>query len=271
MAPQDTTFLCFAFFLGQTIWAQEELPIPTISAATSPVVPWNGSVRILCRGIPEAFLYQLSLIKNSTHTVIEKKLGFRKEAEFIINHMNTTMAGGYQCQYKKKYYWSKQSKPLEVVVTGLYKKPVLSTDQNLALIPGENISFQCSSAHTLFSRFSLAKEGETSSPWHQHEEYQGSFSLGPVNADFSGNYRCYGWHSSRPHVWSAPSNALEIIVTVMSLDSSKQDAIMENSIRMGMAGLVLVVLLVIVAEDWNSHRVSHKEDFQEFAAQRWSK
>ncbi|XP_059109617.1 immunoglobulin alpha Fc receptor [Peromyscus eremicus] len=256
MAPQDTTFLC----LG-------EFPIPTISAATSPVVPWNGSVRILCRGIPEAFLYQLSLMKNSTHTVIEKKLGLQKEAEFIINHMNTTMAGGYQCQYKTKYHWSEQSKPLEVVVTGLYDKPVLSTDQSLALIPGENISFQCSSAHTLFSRFSLAKEGDTSSPRHQHEEYQGNFSLGPVSAGFSGNYRCYGWHSSSPHVWSAPSNALEIIVT----DSSKQDSMMENSIRMGMAGLVLVVLLVILAEDWNSHRVSHKEDFQELAVQRWSK
>lgn len=82
------------------------------------MVPWNGSVRILCQGIPEAFLYQLSLMKNSTHTVIEKKLGFQKEAEFIINHMNTTMAGCYQCQYRNKDHWSEHSKPLELVVTG---------------------------------------------------------------------------------------------------------------------------------------------------------
>uniref|UniRef100_A0A8C8UL73 Immunoglobulin-like beta-sandwich domain-containing protein n=1 Tax=Peromyscus maniculatus bairdii TaxID=230844 RepID=A0A8C8UL73_PERMB len=263
--PKALKFACLCLHNGLRFLS--ELPIPTISAATSPVVPWNGSVRILCRGIPEAFLYQLSLMKNSTHTVIEKKLGFQKKAEFIINHMNTTMAGGYQCQYKKKYHWSEWSKPLEVVVTGLYDKPVLSTDQSPVLIPGGNISFQCSSAHTLFSRFSLAKEGDTSSPWHQPEEYQGNFSLGPVNAGFSGNYRCYGWHSNSPHVWSAPSNALEILVT----DSSKQNSMMENSIRMGMAGLVLVVLLVILAEDWNSRRVSHKEDFQELAAQRWSK
>lgn len=95
-----------------------EFPIPTISAATSPVVPWNGSVRILCQGIPEAFLYRLSLMKNSTHTVIEKQLGFQKEAEFIINHMNTTTAGCYQCQYRNKDHWSEHSKPLELVVTG---------------------------------------------------------------------------------------------------------------------------------------------------------
>ncbi|KAL1763578.1 immunoglobulin alpha Fc receptor, partial [Sigmodon hispidus] len=188
-------------------------PIPTISAATSSVVPWNESVRILCRGSPEAFLYQLSLMKNSTYTVIEKKLTLQKEAEFIINHMNATMAGCYQCQYKKKYQWSKQSKHLELVVTGFYDKPILSTDQSLVLIPGDKVSFQCSSAHNLLNRFSLHKEGEASLPWQQSQENQGHFSLGPVTPAFSGNYRCYGWHSSSPYVWSAPSNALEITVT----------------------------------------------------------
>ncbi|KAL1763944.1 immunoglobulin alpha Fc receptor, partial [Sigmodon hispidus] len=242
-------------------------PIPTISAATSPVVPWNESVRILCRGTPDAFLYQLSLMKNSTYTVIKKKLRIQKEAEFIINHMNATMAGCYQCQYKKKYHWSKQSKHLELVVTGFYDKPVLSTDQSLVLIPGDKISFQCSSAHNVLNRFSLHKEGETSLPWQQPQENQGHFSLGPVNPAFAGNYRCYGWHSSSPYVWSASSNALEIIVT----DSKKQDYMMENSIRMGMAGLVLVVLFVILAEDWTHHRVLHKEDCQELPSQRWSK
>ncbi|KAH0507450.1 Natural cytotoxicity triggering receptor 1 [Microtus ochrogaster] len=218
---------------------QAQFPIPTISAATSPVVPWNGSVRILCQGIPEAFLYQLSLMKNSTHTVIEKKLGFQKEAEFIINHMNTTTAGCYQCQYRIKDHWSEYSKPLELVVTGLYNEPVLSTDQSRVLIAGESISFQCSSAHDLFNRFSLVKEGDASLPQHQHEGYQGKFTLGPVNPNFAGNYSCYCWHNSSPYVWSAPSNALELIVT----DSKKQGYMIENSVRMSMAGLVLVVLL----------------------------
>ncbi|XP_028630939.1 immunoglobulin superfamily member 1-like [Grammomys surdaster] len=218
MAPQDITFLYFVVCLGQTIWAQEEFPVPTISTAAKPMVPWNGSVRILCRGTPEAFLYQLSLMKNSTQMVIEKKLGFQKEAEFTINHMNSTLAGCYQCQYRKKYHWSEWSKPLKLVVTGFYDKPVLSTDQSLVLRPGENISFKCSSAHNLFNRFSLAKEEEASLPLHQHEEYQGSFHLGPVNPDFTGHYRCYGWYSNSPYAWSAPSDALELTVTGSHLD-----------------------------------------------------
>lgn len=68
----------------------------------------------------------------------------------------------------------------------MYDKPVLSTDQSLVLLPGENISFKCSSAHNLFNRFSLAKEGGASLPLHQHKESQGNFHLGPVNADFIG-------------------------------------------------------------------------------------
>ncbi|XP_051031955.1 immunoglobulin alpha Fc receptor [Phodopus roborovskii] len=265
MAPQDFTFLCFVF-LGQSIWAQEEFPTPIISAATSTVVPWNGSVRIICQGTPEAFLYQLSLMKNSTPIVIEYRMGFQREAEFIINHMNTTTAGCYQCQYRKKYHWSEKSKPLELVVTGVYDKPILSADQSHVLKPGENISFQCRSAHNLFNRFSLAKEGDTSWPQQQHEGYQGNFILGPVHPDFAGSYRCYGWHSRSPYVWSAPSDALELSVT----DSKKQDYVMENSIRMGMAGLILVVVLVILAEYWNGHRVPHKEDCWELAAPGWS-
>ncbi|CAH6778457.1 Fcar [Phodopus roborovskii] len=302
MASNSQRSTCLCLLMGEAMWVLltffkpselglcflSEFPTPIISAATSTVVPWNGSVRIICQGTPEAFLYQLSLMKNSTPIVIEYRMGFQREAEFIINHMNTTTAGCYQCQYRKKYHWSEKSKPLELVVTGVYDKPILSADQSHVLKPGENISFQCRSAHNLFNRFSLAKEGDTSWPQQQHEGYQGNFILGPVHPDFAGSYRCYGWHSRSPYVWSAPSDALELSVTgcrigiewtmantclflsLTSLDSKKQDYVMENSIRMGMAGLILVVVLVILAEYWNGHRVPHKEDCWELAAPGWS-
>lgn len=54
--------------------------------------------------------------------------------------------------------------------------------------------------------------------------------------------------------WIIANNYL--FLSLMSLDSKKQGYMMENSVRMSMAGLVLVVLLVILAEDWNSHRIS---------------
>uniref|UniRef100_A0A2K6G9U6 Immunoglobulin-like beta-sandwich domain-containing protein n=1 Tax=Propithecus coquereli TaxID=379532 RepID=A0A2K6G9U6_PROCO len=96
---------------------------------------------------------------------------------------------------------------------GLYDKPFLSTDQGLVLMPGETISLRCGSAHTPFDRFALAREGEASLPQHQHGGRQGNFTLGPVDAGFTGNYRCYGWKSSSPYLWSAPSDTLELVVT----------------------------------------------------------
>lgn len=93
-------------------------PIPTISATPGFVIPWNESVKILCWGTPESYLYQLEIMRNSTYEVVEEKLRFQKAAEFIINHMDTNTAGRYRCRYKKQYSWSEYSEALELVVTG---------------------------------------------------------------------------------------------------------------------------------------------------------
>uniref|UniRef100_A0A8C8YT48 Fc alpha receptor n=1 Tax=Prolemur simus TaxID=1328070 RepID=A0A8C8YT48_PROSS len=150
---------------------------------------------------------------------------------------------------------------------GFYDKPFLSTDQGLVLMPGEKISLRCGSAHTPFDRFSLAREGEASLPQHQNGGHQGNFTLGPVDAGFAGNYRCYGWKSGSPYLWSAPSDTLELIVT----DSVNQDYTAGNLIRMGVAGLVLVAFLAILGEHWHSHRVPHKEGWPHLAEPSWRK
>lgn len=98
-------------------------------------------------------------------------------------------------------------------LSGLYDKPFLSTDGGQVAMPGENISLRCSSAHMSFDRFSLSRPGGATLSRHRDARLQGDFTLGPVNLSFSGVYTCYGWHSGRPYVWSAPSNALELVVT----------------------------------------------------------
>nr|AEL12459.1 immunoglobulin A Fc fragment receptor [Sus scrofa] len=256
MAPRNTTLFCLVFCLGQKIEAQEgHFPIPTISATPGFVIPWNESVKILCWGTPESYLYQLEIMRNSTYEVVEEKLRFQKAAEFIINHMDTNTAGRYRCRYKKQYSWSEYSEALELVVTGLYDKPFLFADEGLVVRPGENISLQCSSAHMAFDRYSLSSEGGAALSLHQNGRRQGAFILGPVNLGFSGNYTCYGWYSGSPYVWSAPSDALELVVT----DTTNQGSAMGNAIRMGVAGLVLVVLLATLAEHWHGHQTPHTD------------
>ncbi|XP_013364737.1 PREDICTED: immunoglobulin alpha Fc receptor-like isoform X3 [Chinchilla lanigera] len=257
MAPRDPALLCLVLCLARTVLVpgpvlaqEEELPIPSISAVPGPVVPWNASVRILCGGTPEAFLYQLLVPANSTLTVVDKQLGFQQQAEFVISRVDASTARQYWCRYRRGLRWSEQSKALGLVVTGLYSKPFLSMDQHSAVIPGENVSFHCHSAHTPFDRFALAKEGDTSLPLHQHEGHQGNFTLGPVNRSFTGKYICYGWHSSSPQLWSAPSDGLELVIAA----SRSQDYTVENLIRMGLAGLVLLVLGILLCEAQHSQR-----------------
>ncbi|XP_050627750.1 immunoglobulin alpha Fc receptor isoform X3 [Macaca thibetana thibetana] len=149
---------------------------------------------------------------------------------------------------------------------GLYGKPSLSADRGPVLMPGENISVTCSSAHIPFDRFSLAKEGELSLPQHQSGEHPANFSLGPVDLNVSGSYRCYGWYNRSPYLWSFPSNALELVVT----DSINRDYTMQNLIRMAMAGLVLVALLAILVENWHSHKALNKEASADVAEPSWS-
>uniref|UniRef100_A0A8C9JQS4 Immunoglobulin alpha Fc receptor n=1 Tax=Panthera tigris altaica TaxID=74533 RepID=A0A8C9JQS4_PANTA len=212
-APRDTIHLCLRCF-----------PIPIISATPGSVIPWNESVKILCWGTPESYLYQLEILRNSTFEVVEKKLGFQEKAEFLISHMNTNTAGRYQCQYRKEYKLSEHSKTLELVVTGLYDKPSLSAVQGMVVMLGENISLQCSSTDIPFDRFLLTKEGGATLSQHQNGVHQGNFILDIMNQDYT----------------------------------------MENLIRMGMAGLVLVALLAIVIGNWHCHKVPNKEDWPYF-------
>ncbi|KAB0382108.1 hypothetical protein FD755_004025 [Muntiacus reevesi] len=242
-------------------------PIPSISAMPSSVIPWNGSVKILCQGTLESYLYQLEILENLTYRVVEKKLGFQEVAEFVINHMDTNTAGRYQCRYGKEHRWSAPSEALELVVTGLYDKPFLSTDGGQVAMPGENISLRCGSAHVSFDRFSLSRPGGATLSRHRDARLQGDFTLGPVNLSFSGVYMCYGWHSGRPYVWSAPSNALELVVT----GTTSQDHTTENWIRLGMAGLVLIVLLAILAENQRGPQVLHQKDQQDLPDLSWSR
>nr|XP_012630983.1 immunoglobulin alpha Fc receptor isoform X1 [Microcebus murinus] len=269
MACKDTTILlCLVLCLGQRIQAQEgDFPVPVISAEPGSVIPCNGSVKIQCRGTPESYLYRLVTLRNSTYVEVDKKLGISKEAEFILSRVDEDAAGRYRCRYKKQFSWSEYSEALELVVTGLYDKPFLSADRGLVLRPGDSISLECGSAHTPFDRFSLAREGEASLPLHGDGGHQGNFTLGPVDAGFAGHYRCYGWRSGSPYLWSAPSDALELVVT----DSMHQDYTVGNLIRMGVAGLVLVALLAILAEHRHSHTVPHKEGWPHLAEPSWRK
>uniref|UniRef100_A0A0D9S5L1 Ig-like domain-containing protein n=1 Tax=Chlorocebus sabaeus TaxID=60711 RepID=A0A0D9S5L1_CHLSB len=125
----------------------------------------------------------------------------------------------------------------------------------------------------------------------QSHKYQAEFPMSPVTSAHAGTYRCYGSLSSNPYLLTHPSDPLELMVSgaaetfsppqtksdskagessgaaetlspsqnnsdpkTASPTSFPQDYTLENLIRMGMAGLILVVLRILLFEAQHSQR-----------------
>uniref|UniRef100_A0A2K5IHQ3 Uncharacterized protein n=1 Tax=Colobus angolensis palliatus TaxID=336983 RepID=A0A2K5IHQ3_COLAP len=195
-----------------------------------------------------------------------------KKGYFSIGSITSEHAGRYRCIYGSyTAVWSEPSDPLELVVTGAYSKPTLSALPSPVVASGGNVTLQCVS-WVAFDGFILCKEGEDEHPQclnpqpRTHGSSQAVSSVGPVSPSRRWSYRCYGYDRS-PYVWSLPSDLLELLVPGAAdtlgpsqnnsdpkTASHSQDYTLENLIRMGMAGLILVVLGILLFEPQHSQR-----------------
>ncbi|XP_007492523.1 platelet glycoprotein VI-like [Monodelphis domestica] len=249
MAPTVTALLCFGLCLGQGIRAlAEPLPRPTLHADPGPLVPWETPVTLRCRGHPEATWYRLK----KGETTIEGNQGIGAEAQFNISYMSKYTAGRFHC-----LYWigsassepSEPSEPLDLVVTGYYSPPQLSAEPSQDLTWGHNVTLRCHSSWA-FNRFVLYREGgANSSPWGVRQS-QSDFLIPAVATPHEGKYSCFVFHSQHPHTWSLPSAPLELRVT----DATSQDYTKGNLIRLSLAGLILLILGVLLADAWHTGR-----------------
>ncbi|XP_028630880.1 platelet glycoprotein VI-like [Grammomys surdaster] len=103
---------------------------------------------------------------------------------------------------------------LQVIQTqnGVYEKPSLSAHPSSSVLPGRDVTLKCHSQRS-FDEFVLYKEGDTRPYTISEKWYRSSFPIITVTAAHSGTYRCYGFYSSSPHLWSAPSDPLVLVVT----------------------------------------------------------
>uniref|UniRef100_A0A2K5CKJ4 Ig-like domain-containing protein n=1 Tax=Aotus nancymaae TaxID=37293 RepID=A0A2K5CKJ4_AOTNA len=103
----------------------------------------------------------------------------------------------------------------------VYSKPTLSALPSPVVTPGGSVTLQCGSELT-FDGFILCKEGEDERPLylnsqpHAHGSSRAVFSVGPVSPSRRWMYRCYGYDSDNPYVWSSPSDLLELRVPGVS-------------------------------------------------------
>ncbi|XP_028630916.1 leukocyte immunoglobulin-like receptor subfamily A member 5 [Grammomys surdaster] len=250
------------------------LPKPTIKAEPGTLVYKGMQVFISCKGISDAWKYLLYIQKfeytQPLHTQTSTNHG--EKAVFHISSVGKHDGGQYSCCYETTAGWSVHSDKLELVVTGFFdNKPILSALPRPMVTSGESVTLKCFSQKE-YDKFIVIKEGKQKHSMIMKSQktyvgqFQALFSVGPVTPNSSGTFKCYGYYKASPQIWSEPSDHLDIYVSgspgtiglFQNMSKAKtasetKDHTVENLIRMGMAGLVIIILGILLFEACHNH------------------
>uniref|UniRef100_A0A2K6M799 Ig-like domain-containing protein n=1 Tax=Rhinopithecus bieti TaxID=61621 RepID=A0A2K6M799_RHIBE len=214
--------ICLGLSLGPRTHVQAgTLPKPTLWAEPGSVITQGSPVTLRCQGSLQVQEYRLYREKNPASWVRLIRQQLVKKGYFPIGFITSGHAGRYRCWYYSRNHSSEHSDPLELVVTGAYTKPTLSALPSPVVASGGNVTLQCVS-QVAFDGFILCKEGEDEHPQRLNSHFHARgwswavFSVVPVSPSHRWSYRCYGYNSRSPYVWSLPSNLLELLVPGVS-------------------------------------------------------
>uniref|UniRef100_A0A8C9GHX1 Ig-like domain-containing protein n=1 Tax=Piliocolobus tephrosceles TaxID=591936 RepID=A0A8C9GHX1_9PRIM len=197
---------------------------PSISAHPSSLVHAGARVRLCCHSelaFDEFILYKEGNTQHSQQygKMIQAGHHFSK-AVFSMGPITPAHAGAYRCcgSFNHScYMWSAPSDPLDIVITGKYKKPSLITRENAVVGPGDIVTLFCSS-RIPFDKYHLSRKQEAHGHWlsggQSHNGiFQVDLPLCFVSPTSVGSYRCYDAFNESPYEWSAPSDPLHVPVT----------------------------------------------------------
>uniref|UniRef100_A0A0D9S5Q9 Ig-like domain-containing protein n=1 Tax=Chlorocebus sabaeus TaxID=60711 RepID=A0A0D9S5Q9_CHLSB len=223
MTPILTVLICLGLSLGLRTRVQAgTLPKPTLWAEPGTVISKGSPVTLRCQGSLQVQEYHLYRGKKPASWVRRIPQELVKKGCFTIVSITLEHAGRYRCIYgSHPAGWSEPSDPLELVVTGAYSKPTLSALPGPVVTSGRSVTLQCDS-QVSYDNFFLCKEGEDehsqclNSQPRTRGSSQAVFFVGPVSLSRRWSYRCYGYDSRSPYVWSLPSDLLELLVPGVS-------------------------------------------------------
>uniref|UniRef100_A0A8C9BUQ2 Ig-like domain-containing protein n=1 Tax=Phocoena sinus TaxID=42100 RepID=A0A8C9BUQ2_PHOSS len=266
-----------------------ELLFPGVSAKPSlltpqgPVVASGQSLTLQCRSDVG---YDRFALSQEGRQALPQRPGRQpqaglSQADFPLGPVTNTHAGRYRCYggHNLSSEWSAPSDPLDILVAGWFPDtPSLSVQPGPVVASGENVTLLCQSRNPR-ETFLLSKVGAARPPLRLRSRYRdghfrAEFSMSPVTSAHNGTYRCYSSLSSNPYLLSHASAPLELAVSGDTIHppQNKSDPTsdeirqiwgwttltparfsVENLIRMGMAGSVLLGLGILLFQAQHGH------------------
>ncbi|KAM5297542.1 LOW QUALITY PROTEIN: leukocyte immunoglobulin-like receptor subfamily B member 3 [Glossophaga mutica] len=291
VTPSDRwAFRCYGCYRNRPqVWSQPSDPLellvpggsgkPSLLTQQGPVVASGQSLTLQCRsdlGYDRFALSKEGAQDLPQSSVLQPQAGL-SQADFPLGTVSSTHGGQYRCYggHRLSSEWSAPSDPLDILVAGwFHDRPSLSVQPGPTVAPGENVTLLCQS-RSQTDTFLLTKEGAADPPLRlrsqsRAQQHQAEFSMGPVTSAHGGTYRCYSSRSTSPYLLSQPSEPLELLVSGPSGNPSPlptgptstsgyspQDYTVGNLVRLGVSGLILVLLGVLLCEAWHSRGRPH--------------
>ncbi|XP_076414094.1 leukocyte immunoglobulin-like receptor subfamily B member 3-like [Peromyscus maniculatus bairdii] len=202
-------FFCFVLFSGV-------LSKPTIGAVPRNVVTIGKQVTLLCEGPLDAQEYHFYKEGNPDPHVPTAHENTEKKDKIFISSIKSHDAGQYWCYYKSPDGTSEHSDPLELVVTGVYTKPTLYALPYPVVTLGGSVALSCTS-NQRYDGFILIKNEHFYSSMDSQYVYTGRssarFQVSPTTLSERWSFKCYGYYSGEPQVWSEGSDILELLIS----------------------------------------------------------
>ncbi|XP_076783855.1 leukocyte immunoglobulin-like receptor subfamily A member 6 isoform X3 [Arvicanthis niloticus] len=224
---QRWRFTCYGYYLRNSqMWSRPsnylELLVPgthhkpilwaqpgSITTSGSPVTIWcegdhkTQTYKLYREGSLESWDRQLQMDHNKAKLSIPS-----------VTHLN---AGRYSCYSYTSARWSEPSDTLELVVTGVYENPTISSLQSPVVNLGVFVNISCTSNQT-FNWFILRTDDQKIyRSVGLHDPYimatLARFQVGPITSGQRWRFSCYGYSEDNPQVWSEASDPLEFLVS----------------------------------------------------------
>nr|XP_034348506.1 leukocyte immunoglobulin-like receptor subfamily A member 6 [Arvicanthis niloticus] len=230
-----------------------------LSALPSYVVTSGGNVTLQCASqvTYDRFILMKEDEKFSTVVPSWHTYPALRQALFTVGPVTSNQRWRFTCYgyyLSNSQMWSRPSNHLELLVPGVYKKPIISALQSPVVNLGVFVNISCTANQT-FNWFILRTDDQKIyRSFGLQDPYSmaslARFQVGPITSGQRWRFRCYGYSEDDPQVWSESSDPLEFLFSV----SQPQDYTVENLIRMGVSVLVLVLLGILLFEAQHSQR-----------------